>query len=79
MANAGKPTERARHIDIQYFAIQQWTQRKIIALDHVPGTINQSDALTKALGSVLLYRHCSRMMGKAGSPYTDTIGRIKTS
>ena len=46
LANSGKPTERARHIDIQYFAIQEWTARKIISLDHIPGRINFSDALT---------------------------------
>ena len=79
LANSGKPTERARHIDIQYFAIQEWTARKIISLDHTPGRINFSDALTKALGNVLLNRHCTRMMGYAGSPYTTSSnGKIIT-
>ena len=79
LANSGKPTERARHIDIQYFAIQEWTARKIIMLDHIPGRINVSDALTKALGYVLLNRHCTRMMGYAGSPYTSSAnGKIVT-
>ena len=78
LANAGKPTERARHIDIQYFAIQEWTARQIVSLDHIPGRINFSDALTKALGSVLQYRHCTRMMGYAGSPYTSTYGKMTT-
>ena len=80
LANSGKPTERARHIDIQYFAIQEWTARKIIMLDHIPGRINFSDALTKALGYVLLNRHCTRMMGYAGSPYSTTAnGKIVTN
>ena len=79
IANKGKPTERARHIDIQYFAIQEWTERRIVQLDHVPGKVNHSDALTKALGYVLLRRHCTRMMGYAGSPYTSTYGKMTTS
>jgi hypothetical protein len=79
IANKGKPTERARHIDIQYFAIQEWTARRIVQLDHVPGKVNCSDALTKALGYVLLRRHCTRMMGYAGSPYTSTYGKMATS
>ena len=76
MANAKKPTERSRHIDIQYFALQEWEQRGIVLLDHIAGTVNPSDALTKALGWVLHRRHCTRLMGMAGSPYTSTYGKL---
>ena len=78
IANKGKPTERARHIDIQYFAIQEWMEQRILELDHVPGKVNYSDALTKALGYVLHHCHCTRMMGYAGSPYSNTYGRLPT-
>jgi hypothetical protein len=27
MANAGKPTSRTRHIDIKFYAIQEWVER----------------------------------------------------
>ena len=76
MANARKPTERSRHIDIQHFALQEWVQAGDVVLAHISGTINSSDALTKALGWVLHRRHCTRFMGLAGTPFTTTSGRI---
>jgi hypothetical protein len=35
MINAGRPTVRSRHIDIQHFAIQDWKQAGDIRLLHV--------------------------------------------
>jgi hypothetical protein len=75
MANAKRPTERSRHVDIQHFALQQWVQNNDVLLQHVRGMINPSDALTNALGWILHHRHCSRAMGMMGSPYTTTSGR----
>ena len=66
MVNAGKPTERSRHIDIQYFAIQQWREADEISMEHIPGVLNPSDSLTKALGWVLHHRHAPRLMGHHG-------------
>ena len=66
MINAGKPTQRSRHIDIQHFAIQEWRQQQDILLVHIPGTSNPSDDYTKPLGWVLHHRHCRRMMGHHG-------------
>jgi Reverse transcriptase (RNA-dependent DNA polymerase) len=63
MINAFKPTPRARHIDIQFFAIQQWKQNGEVLFHHIPGTINMADALTKALGWILHTRHVRRAMG----------------
>ena len=57
------PTERTRHLDIRWFAIQDWKEAKEIVLLHIPGVVNPSDALTKSLGWVLQSRHCRRMMG----------------
>ena len=53
---ATQPTERSRHIDIQFFAIQDWKD----AIEHVPGVINLSDDLTEPLGWVLHSRHALR-------------------
>ena len=63
IANARQPTERSRHIDIQFFAIQDWKDNGDIVMEHIPGVINPSDDLTKPLGWVLHARHCRRMMG----------------
>jgi Reverse transcriptase (RNA-dependent DNA polymerase) len=68
MINSTKPTPRSRHIDIQYYAIQEWKQRGILTMQHIAGTICPPDALTKPLGWVLHNRHCRRMMGHYGPP-----------
>ena len=63
MINAKVPTERSRHIDISFFAIQDWKEAGDIGMVHIPGVINPSDDLTKPLGWVLHARHCRRTMG----------------
>jgi hypothetical protein len=68
MVNSNRPTDRSRHIDIQYFAIQQWRENLEIILRHIPGVINPSDAGTKALGWILHSRHVRRSMGHFGDP-----------
>jgi hypothetical protein len=50
VANAKRPTERSRHVDNQHFALQQWVQNNDVLLEHVRGTINPYDAMTKAIG-----------------------------
>jgi hypothetical protein len=76
MDNAGKPTERSRHIDIQLFALLTCVKAGDILLSHIKGTDNPSVALTKALGWVIHHRHCYRMMGLVGSPYSNTTGHL---
>jgi hypothetical protein len=63
MINARRPTDRARHIDIQWFAIQDWKESGDIVMSHVPGVLNPSDDLSKPLGWILHSRHCRRFMG----------------
>ena len=70
MVNASRPTPRARHIDIQHFALQEWKAAKEIVLSHIPGIINSADSLTKSLGSTLHHRHVRRLMGHYGAPWT---------
>lgn len=70
MINESRPTPRARHIEIQHFAIQQWSAD--LYMKFIPGVINSSDGLTKPLGWVLHSRHARRGMGhyNLGSPET---------
>jgi hypothetical protein len=63
MVNSNRPTERSRHIDIAWFAIQDWRAADEIVLKHIKGTINPSDDLTKALGWILHARHSRRLLG----------------
>jgi hypothetical protein len=73
MVNANRPTPRARHIDIQHFALQEWKAAKEIVLSHIPGVINSADSLTKSLGSTLHHRHVRRLMGHYGAPWTPPV------
>jgi hypothetical protein len=76
MCNAGKPTERSHHIDIQLVALLSWVKNGDMILAHIKVTDNPADALTKALGWVLHHHHCFQGLGLAGSPYTTTSGRL---
>jgi hypothetical protein len=79
MANNVRPTDRTRHMDIRWFALQEWIHvDKDIIVIHISGTINPADALTKALAWKKHYRHMSRAMGHLGSPYAPGIYRLKT-
>ena len=68
--NENKPTPRARHVDIQHFAIQEWRQRGLVSLHHIPTSINVADAGTKLLGWTLHSRHVRRAMGHFRHPTT---------
>ena len=63
IVNSGKPTQRSRHIDIRFFAIQDWMTNGDISMHHIGGVINPADDLTKPLGWVLHKRHARYMMG----------------
>ena len=63
MINESRPTPRARHIEIQHFAIQEWRNAGDIIMKHIPGVINPSDDFTKPLGWALHGRHARRCMG----------------
>ena len=66
IVNNDIPTDRSRHIDIRYFAIQEWRRAEEIELKHIPGVVNPADALTKATGPTLHHRHSRRAMGHYG-------------
>jgi hypothetical protein len=63
IVNASKPTGRSRHIDIRFFAIQDWKRNNDIKMVHIPGVINPADDLTKPLGWILHSRHARYIMG----------------
>lgn len=72
MGNNVRPTERTRHMDIRWFALQEWIHiDKDIILIHISGDINASDALTKALAWIKHYRHMSRAMGITGPTHLN--------
>jgi hypothetical protein len=68
VANNTKPTARTRHVDIAWFAIQEWRENRDIDLQYINTKINPSDSLTKAVAWVLHRRHCHRAMGHLGPP-----------
>ena len=57
MINEDRPTPCARHIKIQYFAINEWRKKKELVMEHLSGILNPSDDLTKPLGWVLHAQH----------------------
>jgi hypothetical protein len=63
IVNARHTTDRSRHIDIQYFAIQDWKEAGDVEMRFINGSINPSDALTKPVGWILHSRHNRRIMG----------------
>ena len=63
VVNSRAPTARTRHIDIRYFAIQDWKEQDDIVLKHIIGKINPADDFTKPLGRLLHGRHARRIMG----------------
>jgi hypothetical protein len=63
IVNKEVPSKRTRHIDIQYFALQDWCARGLIKMAYVPGIINPADQATKAVGSTLHYCHVHCSMG----------------
>ena len=68
IVNHNRPTDRSRHIEIRYFALQHWRLLKDIVMIHLPGVVNPADMLTKALGWVLHHRHAPYLMGHYGNP-----------
>ena len=68
MINEKRPTPRAKHIDTQWFAMQEWAANKDIIMKHLSGVLNSSDDLTKPLTWVLHERHSLRNMGHFGRP-----------
>ena len=70
MANAGKPTSRTRHVDIKFYAIQEWVERDLVVLKRIDTKINMADHFTKPLPRILFYRHNDYNMGRVPPTYS---------
>jgi len=57
MINQCKPTTHSRHINVQFFAIQEWCWQGDILMRHITGILNLADDSTKALGWILHHWH----------------------
>jgi dUTPase len=77
MAQAGQPTRRTRHIDIKYFAIQDWVTQDLLSFKRIDTSDNSSDVLTKATPRTLFYRHVNHIMGKIVPPYVTYVTQVK--
>ena len=71
MGNASKLTKWTRHMNLRYFALQEWVESDLIVLRHIDTNDNESDALTKAVGRTLFYRHMDYIMGKIPPSYVN--------
>eukprot|EP00957_Ditylum_brightwellii_P164448 12519960-Ditylum_brightwellii.AAC.1 len=76
MTNANKPNGCTSHINISYFALQEWLQEGKVNLAHIRGVANPANALNKALGWTLHHHHVMQWMGHVGTVYTHTSGKI---
>ena len=79
MAQSGQPTKRTKHIDIKYFAIQDWVDRDMITLKRIATTDNSADALTKQTQRTLFYRHTNHIMGKIVPDYVKYLKQSKSN
>eukprot|EP00978_Attheya_sp_CCMP212_P003430 scaffold7102_cov34-Attheya_sp.AAC.2 len=66
VTNATGTTKRLRHVDIPYFALQEWRKRKEIHVDRIHTHANPSDMFTKSLTGQLYNRHVYRLAGYYG-------------
>ena len=73
MANAQRPTKRTRHMDIKHFIVQDWVAEDLLCLHRIPTADNFSDAMTKATGGTLFYRHMNYIMGRVVPEYAKTL------
>jgi hypothetical protein len=71
MAQAQKPTPRARHIDIKYHVICQWVEDDLLKLERISSKMNIADIFTKQLGPLLFRRHCDYLMGRVPHQYSS--------
>jgi len=68
MINDSKLMACSQHIDMQYFAIQEWQNHGDLEMKHIPGVINPANDEMKALSWILHSRHSCHAMGHYGLP-----------
>lgn len=76
MANADKPPPRSRHIDIKFYALQEWVERGLVILQRIDTSLNMADSLTKPLGRILFYSHMDYYMGFIPPVYSPKYAEV---
>lgn len=77
MANAQKPTARARHMDIKYRVLAEWVDRDLVRLERVDTTLNWADHhFTKQLGPLLFRRHVDYILGHVPPQYSHRFREV---
>jgi hypothetical protein len=64
-SNSTAPTRQMRNIDIHDFALQDWTERDLIALTACASNDNASDMFLKQVGNILFARHHDHISGRS--------------
>jgi hypothetical protein len=64
VADSTASTRQMHHIDIRDFALQYWTERKLISLTACVSNANALDMLTKQVGKILFARHHDHISGR---------------
>ena len=72
MVDAQAPTRRTRHVDIQYFALLEWSETKQIKATSIPTATNISDSMTKPTGRIKFHQHADLFMGRTPPEYVPT-------
>ena len=75
MIGAQAPTRRTRHIDIQYFAILDWTTTKQILPTPVKTDANISDSMTKPLARIKFHQQADLYLGRTPPFYVPSQSR----
>jgi hypothetical protein len=63
IARHRRPSGRTWHIDLQFFANQEWFQQGLMTFLKVKFQANPADVLSKVLHRILHRRHFDRLMG----------------
>jgi hypothetical protein len=72
IAHHRHPSGRTRHMDLQYFATQEWVQQGTMTFFKNDGTANPSDAMSKVLYRILHRRNFDHLQGYYGPPTPHT-------
>ena len=73
MANAGQPTRRTRHIDIRHFALLDWVELDLLALEEINSPENFSDPLTKSVGKNDFWKHYDILMRRKVPKFVENV------
>jgi hypothetical protein len=65
VANSTAPTRQMRHIAINDFALQDWTERNLISLTVCASNANALYMFTKKVGKILFARHHDHISGRS--------------